>query len=74
MTRSTNSTAPVEHSASSHRTERTSLPGERVRRGMSPSSTETGQFTRANWDYLESLKRLVDTNARGLDAGATEDN
>ena len=32
------------------------------------------QFARANWDYLESLKRLVDTHARGLDAGATEDN
>ena len=43
VTRSNTRTAPVEHSDGSHRAEMTSLPGERVRSGMSPSSNDTGR-------------------------------
>ena len=41
--RSNKSTAPDEHSDGGHRSERTSLPGERARSGMSPSSNDSGR-------------------------------
>ena len=43
MKRSTKSTSPVEHNDGGQRSERTSLPGERVRSGMSPSSNDTAR-------------------------------
>ena len=60
--RSHKSTAPVEHSDGGHRTERMSLPGERGRSGMSPSSNETG---RAGPTDPSSEQRLLNRVRRG---------